>query len=163
MGNPTIKPGMSDETGRLIASSINALADAIQAENCAEATQNGSEVPSSGTANLGTTVKPRMSDEAGLSIAGNIDKLTSAVQTGDRTYGSPLKAATAADMTNQKRVYVYTGSEAGYTAGHWYYHNGTSWTDGGVYNAVAVDTDTTLSVIKEDFNALVARVTALEG
>lgn len=146
MGNPTIKPGMSDETGRLIASSINALADAIQAENCAEATQNGSEVPSSGTANLGTTVKPRMSDEAGLSIAGNIDKLTSAVQTGDRTYGSPLKAATAADMTNQKRVYVYTGSEAGYTAGHWYYHNGTSWTDGGVYNAVAVDTDTTLSV-----------------
>jgi hypothetical protein len=64
----------------------------------------------------------------------------------NEAYGSPLTAATAAAMTDQSRVYVYTGSETGYTAGHWYYHNGTSWTDGGVYNAVAVDTDTTLSV-----------------
>ena len=61
-------------------------------------------------------------------------------------YGSPLTAQTAEDMIDENRVYVYTGSESGYTAGHWYYHNGTSWTDGGVYNAVAVDTDTTLSV-----------------
>lgn len=55
------------------------------------------------------------------------------------SYGSPLTAHTAADMVNQSRVYVYTGSETGYTAGHWYYHNGTAWTDGGVYNAVAAD------------------------
>ena len=97
----------------------------------------------------------------------------------NEAYGSPLTAATAAAMTDQSRVYVYTGSETGYTAGHWYYYNGTSWTDGGVYNAVAVDTDTTLSVsgkaadakktgdelntIKEDLQDLVARVTALEG
>jgi lysophospholipase L1-like esterase len=89
----------------------------------------------------------------------------------NEAYGSPLTAATAAAMTDQSRVYVYTGSETGYTAGHWYYHNGTSWTDGGVYNAVAVDTDTTLSVsgkaadakktgdeisqIKEDLNTTV--------
>lgn len=64
----------------------------------------------------------------------------------NEAYGSPLTAATAAAMTDQRRVYVYTGSETGYTAGHWYYYNGTVWTDGGVYNAVAVDTDTTLSV-----------------
>lgn len=64
----------------------------------------------------------------------------------NEAYGSPLTAATAAAMTDQSRVYVYTGSETGYTAGHWYYHNGTNWTDGGVYNAVAVDTDTTLSI-----------------
>ena len=54
--------------------------------------------------------------------------------------GSPLVAATAAAMTNQSKVYVYTGSEAGYTSGHWYYYNGAEWTDGGVYNAVAVNT-----------------------
>ena len=54
--------------------------------------------------------------------------------------GSPLVAATAAAMTNQSKVYVYTGSEAGYTSGHWYYYNGAEWTDGGVYNAVAVPT-----------------------
>lgn len=61
-------------------------------------------------------------------------------------YGSPLTAQTAEDMIDENRVYVYTGSEAGYTAGHWYYWDGEAWADGGVYNAVAIDTDTTLSV-----------------
>lgn len=85
--------------------------------------------------------------------------------------GSPLVANTAADMADTSRIYVYTGSETGYTNGHWYYYNGSAWTDGGVYNAVAVDTDTTLTIagkpadskktgdeisqIKEDFNDMV--------
>lgn len=89
----------------------------------------------------------------------------------NEAYGSPLTASTAAAMTDQSRVYVYTGSETGYTSGHWYYYNGTAWADGGVYNAVAVDTDTTLSIagkaadakatgdeissIKEDLNDLI--------
>lgn len=59
--------------------------------------------------------------------------------------GSPLVAATAADMTDTDKVYVYTGSEAGYTAGNWYYYDGSVWQSGGVYNAVAFTTDTTLS------------------
>ena len=86
-------------------------------------------------------------------------------------YGSPLVADAVEDMTDQSRVYVYTGSESGMTAGHWYYYNGTAWADGGVYNAVAVDTDTTLTIagkaadakevgdqitdLKEDFTAIV--------
>jgi len=53
--------------------------------------------------------------------------------------GSPLTATTAAGMTDHAKVYVYIGSEAGYTSGHWYYWNGTAWADGGVYNATAVD------------------------
>ena len=61
-------------------------------------------------------------------------------------YGSPLTATTAAEMTDKTRVYVYTGSETGMTAGNWYYWNGSAWVSGGVYNAVAVQTDTTLSV-----------------
>ena len=61
-------------------------------------------------------------------------------------YGSPLVADAVEDMTDQSRVYVYTGSESGMTAGHWYYYNGSAWADGGVYNAVAVDTDTTLTI-----------------
>ena len=61
-------------------------------------------------------------------------------------FGSPLVASAASEMTDQNRVYVYTGDETGYTNGNWYYYDGTSWTDGGVYNAVAVDTDSTLSV-----------------
>lgn len=84
-------------------------------------------------------------------------------------YGSPLTASTKSAMTDKTRVYVYTGSESGMTAGNWYYWNGSAWTSGGVYNAVAVQTDATLSVagkaadgkatgdaieeLKEDLNA----------
>lgn len=60
--------------------------------------------------------------------------------------GYPLKAATASAMTDTTKIYVYTGSETGYTFGDWYYHNGTAWTDGGVYNAIAFNTDPTLTV-----------------
>ena len=54
--------------------------------------------------------------------------------------GAPLVANTAADMTDQDRIYVYAGTETGYTAGHWYYYNG-SWQDGGAYNASAPSND----------------------
>lgn len=59
--------------------------------------------------------------------------------------GTPLIAATVADMTDQTKIYVYTGSETGYTAGNWYYYNGSAWVSGGVYNSTAFETDTTLS------------------
>lgn len=67
---------------------------------------------------------------------GALDQRIGALQA---AVGSPLTAATVAGMTNINKVYVYTGTEAGYTAGHWYYWNGAAWADGGVYNAVAVD------------------------
>lgn len=72
-------------------------------------------------------------------ITGNASALMSMV-------GSPLVANTAADMTDHNKIYVYTGSETGYTAGNWYYWNGSAWASGGVYNSVAVQTDTTLTV-----------------
>lgn len=72
-------------------------------------------------------------------ITGNVDALMAMV-------GSPLVAATAAAMTDHNKIYVYTGSETGYTAGNWYYWNGSAWASGGVYNSAAVQTDTTLSV-----------------
>lgn len=62
------------------------------------------------------------------------------------SFGAPLTAALKADMLDHTRVYVYTGSETGMSNGHWYYWNGSAWTDGGVYNAAAFDTDKTLSV-----------------
>lgn len=70
-------------------------------------------------------------------------KLTNKYKT---MFSSPLVASTAADMTDTTKVYVYVGSESGYTAGNWYYYNGTAWTSGGIYNAVAVELDNTLSV-----------------
>ena len=60
--------------------------------------------------------------------------------------GSPLVASTVAEMTDTNKVYVYTGSETGYTAGNWYYNDGSDWVSGGVYNSAAISTDTTLSI-----------------
>lgn len=78
-------------------------------------------------------------DKAKLNgLESQIDHLESLV-------GSPLVASTAADMTDEDKVYVYTGSETGYQSGNWYYYNGTTWTSGGVYNSVAFETDDTLS------------------
>lgn len=62
--------------------------------------------------------------------------------------GSPLVAASAAEMTDTDRVYVYTGAETGYENGDWYYYDSgiSQWRSGGVYNSTAVTTDKTLSV-----------------
>ena len=73
------------------------------------------------------------------SVSADIAELQSMV-------GSPLVASTASAMTDHNKIYVYTGSESGYTNGNWYYWNGSAWTSGGVYNAVAFETDKTLSV-----------------
>lgn len=54
--------------------------------------------------------------------------------------GAPLMAATAAAMMDEDRIYVYTGSETGYTSGNWYYYNGSAWVSGGVYNSTAFET-----------------------
>lgn len=59
--------------------------------------------------------------------------------------GSPLVASTAAEMTDTDKIYVYVGSETGYTAGNWYYYNGSAWTSGGVYNSAGFVLDDTLT------------------
>ena len=54
-------------------------------------------------------------------------------------------AHTVASMTDKEQIYVYTGTEEGYTFGNWYYWDGTAWTSGGAYNAIEVNTDGTLT------------------
>lgn len=93
---------------------------------------------------------------AGGEIDGEIDTLRAMV-------GSPLVAQTKAAMIDTGKVYVYTGSESGMVNGNWYYWNGTAWVSGGVYNSVAVQTDTTLSVSGKaaDAKATGDKITAL--
>jgi lysophospholipase L1-like esterase len=85
--------------------------------------------------------------EAGATATTNIntlgDKILAQMKHG---YGYPFTAATAAAMADTTKIYVYTGSETGYTNGNWYYWNGTAWVSGGVYNATALETDKTLTV-----------------
>lgn len=51
----------------------------------------------------------------------------------------PLRAATAAEMVNTKKIYVYTGNETGYNHGYWYYYDNSQWKPGGIYSAVTVE------------------------
>ena len=88
------------------------------------------------------------------------------------SYGAPLEASTVTAMTDTSKVYVYTGNETGYVNGNWYYYNGTAWVSGGVYNSVAVNTDTTLTLsgVAADARAtgtaiqgVATQVTSVEG
>lgn len=49
--------------------------------------------------------------------------------------GAPETASTVAEMEDTTKIYIYTGDEAGYTAGNWYYWDGTEWVSGGTYGA----------------------------
>lgn len=60
--------------------------------------------------------------------------------TSDFGLGVPPVAQTVAEMDEtESSVWIYTGSEPGYTAGNWYYYNGIIWASGGVYGAGVVD------------------------
>lgn len=88
-------------------------------------------------------------EEASASASAAADSAESAGQSEAlaRMYvGAPLTASTAAGMTDHTRIYVYVGSEAGYTNGHWYYWNGSAWTDGGTYNSIADDIATNADI-----------------
>ena len=52
---------------------------------------------------------------------------------GSGSGGQPTPVTLASDMTDTSKIYLYTGSESGYSAGHIYYHNGSAWVDGGQY------------------------------
>jgi len=45
--------------------------------------------------------------------------------------GSPLVASSVSDMTDTSHVYVNT------TDGHWYWHDGITWNDGGAYQSTS--------------------------
>lgn len=66
------------------------------------------------------------------------DTARSNISTLQALAGAPLAANTVSAMVDTTKVYVYTGSESGYTAGNWYYYSGSAWTSGGVYNSQGI-------------------------
>ena len=52
---------------------------------------------------------------------------------------TPKAVTLAAQMTDVSKIYVYTGAEGGYTNGNWYYHNGSAWVSGGVYQSTGIN------------------------
>lgn len=117
------------------------------------------------TTNLGLSITPEETNESFLSWRlqqdgpnnSNIQKLDKAwgdmktmVDGAMAAVGHANTAATKAEMTDTSKVYVYvgsgTGADAGMVNGNWYYHDGSAWVSGGVYNAAAIETDTSLSI-----------------
>ena len=59
--------------------------------------------------------------------------------------GAPIVALTVSAMTDHSKVYLYEGSEAGYTAGNFYYWSGSAWVSGGAYGAGTISVDAAMS------------------
>ena len=77
--------------------------------------------------------------DSGLSTSG---KAADAYETGRLCYAAimaPLTTSTASGMTDTTRIYIYTGTESGYTSGDKYYYNGSQWVSGGAYYSTSLD------------------------
>lgn len=60
-----------------------------------------------------------------------VAEISEKIHSGSIGGGSGFKVVTqASQMTDPDMIYVYNGSESGYTAGYWYYHNGSTWVAG---------------------------------
>lgn len=90
------------------------------------------------TSNINNTVND-IEHEVNEFIAdttGDINYLTNRVNSYST---SPLIASNTSDMTDTNRIYVNT------TDGYWYYYDGDSWEQGGIYQSTGVETDKTLT------------------
>ena len=74
----------------------------------------------------------------------------------------PLMAATAAEMVNTKKIYVYTGNETGYNHGYWYYYDNSRWKAGGIYSAVTVE-DKLRALVNNAIDEMTERTQTAEG
>jgi len=98
-----------------------------------------------------------MSDISQISIDGSLYNIKDAaaradlavvkpaVQALQANVGDPIPTSSFGNSLDTNKVYVYVGAtDANYTHGHWYYHNGSAWTDGGEWGA-GVELDDSLS------------------
>lgn len=138
-----INSGSVDSDGRVVINETQQMTAAVGKAVFELVIDDGTH----GTANFVVLVEAKPGDNADLSES-DISMIEEAVEAAAniKPYGSPLVASTVAGMTDHEKVYVYVGSETGYTSGNWYYWDGSAWTSGGVYNSVAVQTDTTLTL-----------------
>lgn len=76
--------------------------------------------------------------------------------------GTPEPAELVSQMTEHDKIYVYTGSEPNYTAGNWYFWNGSAWTSGGTYGGAVTDTTLSVSGAPADSKAVGDAIDALD-
>ena len=85
--------------------------------------------------NVDCVVNPRLrlanEDDPTQPETYTVEEISQKIHSGSIGGGNGYKVVTqASQMTDTDMIYVYTGSESGYTNGYWYYHNGSVWTRG---------------------------------
>lgn len=129
----------------ITAEKLNNIEDGISAiDNAIGAINSAVSAVDSAVNAVSDSVSTLSGEVSGLDD--NIDVLETRIEQVAGQIGSPLVASLVSEMTEQDRVYVYTGEETGYTSGNWYYYDGSAWISGGVYNSIAISTDTTLTI-----------------
>lgn len=81
-------------------------------------------------ADLGDLSELETEDKSSL-----VNAINEAAQSGGGGTGGITVVDTVAEMVDTESVYLYNGTQTGYTAGHWYFYNiaTSAWTDGGEY------------------------------
>ena len=92
-----------------------------------------------------TAVEEGVKTERSQRIAAD-DGLSARIDSLQASVGAPLTTTQASAMTDVNKIYVYTGSETGYTFGNWYYYNGAEWVSGGIYNSEGTNIDDSLTM-----------------
>lgn len=118
----------------VMADDINELQDAVT-EVDGNVSSLGNQVTGIGN-NIGDLSNLETADQTSLVAA-----INEANQNGGA--GGIVVVDTVAEMVDTGRVYLYNGTESGYTSGHWYYYDtdSSAWTDGGEYTGwLTVDT-----------------------
>lgn len=86
-------------------------------------------------------------DPEAISIYEQMRELEASISNTEQTLksyvGAPRVARVASDMSDINNIYVYVGTESGYTAGDWYFYDydTSMWISGGTYHAADVDPD----------------------
>lgn len=90
------------------------------------------DIPVKGVDYYTTADKNELINELEVTLNEDVtDEVTE--QLADLTSATPIVVSSISDMIDESKIYVLS------TSGHWYWYNGEEWTDGGVYQATAID------------------------
>ena len=131
-------------------------------EKCYEDTENGVTAATAAASRAESAANNAQSVIA-MSVAQVAAATSQALSATESAMSGPNIANTAADMVDHDKVYVYQGSESGYTAGHWYAYRNNTWRDCGVYKSVIVDKTLAVSDTAADAKTVGDRITSLSG
>lgn len=91
---------------------------------------------------LDNTIKDKIGTEEFESFE---EEMGTKIENIKQLIGTPVVAQSSSKMTDKTKIYIYTGDEAGYIKGNWYYYDGTKWVSGGSYGGGVSRTDKTLT------------------